>query len=217
MEELQTILDRSLAELDAKNQVRDQALLASRQLIRYCANTIRAVHREERTKALELLGAARQAADELKASLQGYPDLYHAGYTQDAMKEYAEASITYAIVHDQPLPGPEELGVETAAYLGGLGEAAGELRRRILDIMRHNKLEEGERLLDAMEDIYGVLVAVDFPSALTGGLRRITDMVRGVLERTRGDFTMAMRQSAMQQALLDFEARLKLRIEDQEA
>lgn len=207
--DLQRIAERLIGELSAKSRVRDQALLSSRQLVRCCADTIRAVHREEREKALELLASARQAAEELKAGLGEYPDLYHAGYTQDAMKEYVEASITYAIVYDEPIPDPESLGVEIAPYFGGLGEAAAEMRRHILDIIRHNRLGEGERLLAAMEDIYGVLVTVDFPRALTGGLRRITDMVRGVLERTRGDLTMSMRQAAMQQALRDFEERLK--------
>lgn len=207
-EDLQSIAERLIDDLGAKSKVRDQALLASRQLVRYCADTIRAVHREEREKALALLASARMSAGELKAELADYPDLYHAGYTQDAMKEYVEASVTFAIVYDEPLPDPETLGVEIAAYFGGLGEAASEMRRRILDIIRHNRLHEGERLLAAMEDIYGVLVTVDFPSAMTGGLRRITDMLRGVVERTRGDLTMSMRQAAMQQALLDFEKRL---------
>ena len=207
-EDLQSIAERLIDDLGAKSKVRDQALLASRQLVRYCADTIRAVHREEREKALALLASARMSAGELKAELADYPDLYHAGYTQDAMKEYVEASVTFAIFYDEPLPDPETLGVEIAAYFGGLGEAASEMRRRILDIIRHNRLHEGERLLAAMEDIYGVLVTVDFPSAMTGGLRRITDMLRGVVERTRGDLTMSMRQAAMQQALLDFEKRL---------
>jgi translin len=137
-----------------------------------------------------------------------YADLYHAGYTQDALKELAEANITYALITDQPLPDPDELGVEYAAYLNGLGEAAGELRRHVLDLIRHGELERGEEILSMMDDIYGVLVTIDFPNAITGGLRRTTDMVRGVLERTRGDLTMSLRQEKLQQALRDFEERV---------
>jgi translin len=210
LDHLHEISGRLIDILTAKSQVRDQALLRSRRLIRYCADTIRAVHREEEENALELLGSARAAAQELKEGVCDYPDLYYAGYTQDAMKEFVEASATYAIVYRQQLPTPEELGVEAAAYFCGLGEAASEMRRRVLDVIRRDRLEEGEYSLNAMEEIYGVLVTVDFPSALTGGLRRITDMVRGVLERTRGDLTMAIRQSAMQKALAEFEGRLQL-------
>lgn len=209
MDNLDRIAEQQLEKLTVKNRVRDEALLSSRKLIRYCADTIRAVHREEWDAARALLATAREAAEELRRTVADHPDIYYAGYTQDAMKEFAEACITYAIIRNEPLPEPEALGVETAAYLNGMGEAAGELRRRALDIMRHGRLEECERILTAMDDIYALLVTVDFPDALTGGLRRTTDMVRGVLERTRGDLTMAMRQEALRQALDDFEARLQ--------
>ena len=154
---------------------------------------------------------AREAAAELGSGLADFPDLYYAGYTQDAMKEYVEACITYAIIYEEPWPTPKALGVESAAYLQGMAEAVGELRRRILDIIRRGQLEEGERILAVMEEIYSVLVTVDFPNALTGGLRRLTDMVRGVLERTRGDLTMAIRQEALRRALEEFESRLDVR------
>jgi len=211
MECLSGIAERLLNDLAAKSKVRDDALLASRRLIRFCADAIRAVHREEEAKALSLLAAARDAAEGLKSELADFPDIYYAGYTQDAMKEYVEASLTYAIVYDKEWPDPESLGVEAAAYFKGMAEAAGEMRRRVLEIIRHGRLEEGERILNVMEEIYSVLVTVDFPSALTGGLRRLTDMVRGVLERTRGDLTMAVRQEALQQALQEFEDRLDSR------
>jgi translin len=154
-----------------------------------------------------LLAEARQIVDAIRADLAPYPDLYHAGYTQDALKEYAEASIVYALVGGEPLPEPEAIGVEYAAYLNGLGEAAGELRRRCLDIIRHDHSEEAERLLGAMDDIYSLLVTVDYPDAITGGLRRTTDLVRGVTERTRGDVTTSLRQQRLQEALKEYEVR----------
>ncbi len=208
MHNLDSIADKLLGDLAARNSARDEALLSSRKLIRCCADAIRAIHREEKDGASQLLATAREAAAEIRCKLAAYPDLYYAGYTQDAMKEYAEARITYAIICDQALPEPAELGVETAAYLNGMAEATGELRRRVLDIIRHGQLAECERILAAMEEIYGILVTVDFPDALTGNLRRNTDMVRGVLERTRGDLTMAMRQGVLQQALQSLENRL---------
>jgi translin len=205
MKNLDEIADRIRANFTAKNAARDAALERSRTLIRHCANAIRATHRDERALAQEHITAAREIVAAIRADLAAFPDLYHAGYTQDALKEFAEANITYALVGNEPLPAPEALGVEYAAYLNGLGEAAGELRRRCLDIMRHAHSDEAERLLEAMDDIYSLLVTVDYPDAITGGLRRTTDLVRGVTERTRGDITTSLRQYQLQEALKAFE------------
>jgi translin len=208
MKNLEDIGERIRTYLEHKNQARDEALRRSRLLIRHCSRAIRAVHRGERSVAQEHITEAKNLLEESKEMLSSYPDLYFAGYSREAMKEYAEASIVYALVGDEPLPAPEDLGVEYAAYLGGLGEAAGELRRRTLDILRQDNASEGERLLEAMEDIYGFLVTVDFPDAITGNLRRITDMVRGVTERTRGDLTTSIQQHELKDALRAVEVKL---------
>lgn len=201
MNHLDVIAERIRATLNAKNAARDGAVERSRTLIRHCSLSIRAAHRDERDEAQRQLQAARAIVDAIRADLVPYPDLYHAGYTQDALKEYAEASIVYALFAGAALPEPEALGVEYAAYLNGLGEAAGELRRRVLDIIRHDHADEAERLLEAMDDIYSLLVTMDYPDAITGGLRRTTDLVRGVTERTRGDLTISLRQARLQEAL----------------
>lgn len=208
MDALDEIGERVRQQLEDKSAARDRALQHSRTLIRHCATAIRAVHRDDRTQAEGELTQAKELRDRLRSDLQDYPDLYHAGYTQDALKEYTEARIVYALVGGESLPTPEALQVEVAAYLGGLGEAAGELRRRVLDILRHGELDEAERLLGAMDDIYGLLVTLDFPDALTGGLRRTTDMVRGVVERTRGDLTTSVQQRKLQAALKAVEQKL---------
>ena len=204
MDNLDTVADRIRANFTLKNAARDAALERSRALIRHCANAIRAVHRDERPLARDHINAAREIADLIRADLSAFPDLYYAGYTQDALKEFAEANIVFALVGNEPLPEPESIGVEYAAYLNGLGEAAGELRRRCLDIIRRAHDDEAERLLAAMDDIYSLLVTVDYPDAITGGLRRTTDMVRGVTERTRGDITTSLRQYQLQEALRRF-------------
>lgn len=208
MKNLDEIADHIRADFTAKNAARDQALERSRTLIRHCANAIRAVHRNEREAAREQIAQARAIVAAIRADLAPFPDLYFTGYTQDALKEFAEANIVYAITGDELLPAPDEIGVEHAAYLNGLGEAAGELRRRCLDIIRHDHSDEAERLLAAMDDIYALLVTVDYPDAITGGLRRTTDMVRGVTERTRGDLTTSLRQQRLQEALKKFEGKV---------
>jgi translin len=173
-----------------------------------CARTIRAIHREEWEHARQLMGEAKAAAAAMIEGVQPFPELYYAGYTQDALKEYVEANLTYALVRGEPLDGPEALNVEGNTWLNGLAEAATELRRRILDIIRDGYGEEVERLLDAMDEIYSVLVTFDFSDSITGGLRRRTDVLRSVLERTRGDVTSALRQAELEQALEALEAKL---------
>lgn len=201
MDDLNEIGEGIRAELDIRTRLRDQALLQARQLTRHAANTIRAVHRQETDLAHEHLDQARLLVESLKSSLAPHPDLYFAGYTQDAIKEYAEASITCALILNQPLPTPEVLGTEYATYLNGLAEAVGELRRRCLDILRQGYSQEASRLLDDMDDIYGLLVTLDYPDAVTNGLRRQTDVVRSLVERTRADLTIAIREHNLKQSL----------------
>ena len=217
MERLEAIGERILSYFERKNGARDAALQRSRTLIRHSATAIRAAHRQERELAREHLDQARAIIEGLRADLKSYPDLFHAGYTQDAFKEYAEASIVFALLVNDPLPDPDELGVEYAAYLGGLGEAVGELRRRSLDILRRAHSAEAERLLEAMDEIYGLLVTVDFPDAITGNLRRTTDLVRGLVERTRGDLTISLQQDSLRAALDSVEKKLGPRAGEGEA
>jgi translin len=208
LQELQTLTDRINQTFEAKSAIRNNTLTRSRELIRHCANSIRATQRGDDAEAQALLQTARETAAEMIADARQYPDVYYAGYTQDALKELAEAHITRAVILREPLPAPEALKVEYAAYLNGLAEAAGELRRFALDALRQGDVSLAERILGDMDNIYSALITVDFSDAITGGLRRNTDMVRGVLERTRGDVTTAVRQEAMRVALQQFEQRI---------
>lgn len=208
MNNLDQIGDEIRQHLETKNARRDQALQQSRTLIRYCSKAIRAAHREEFAEAEAQLSEARKLVSTLQTDLEPFPDLFHAGYTQSALKEYAEANITLQLISNEGLPGPEAIGVDYVPWLNGLAEAAGELRRRILDILRHDSLTEAERLLEIMDEIYGLLVTMDFPDALTNNLRRTTDMVRGVTERTRGDITTSFQQRELKRALESVEKKL---------
>lgn len=207
---LDAIFEDIRTQFEAKNAARDAAINQSRGLIQHCANAIRAVHRREWDAARARLDTAREAANAIRAVVADYADLYHSGYTQDALKEYVEAVTLYALARDEALPTPQSLGVEPSTYLNGLCEAASELRRQILDILRRGHSGDAERLLAAMDTIYGVLIGFDFHDAITGGLRRRVDALRAVLERTRGDVTSSVRQEALQAALADFERRIGL-------
>lgn len=191
---LETVIPRILEHFADKNAAREKVLAASRALIRMSANSIRAVHRGEFDEAERMLDEARMVRDDAVAALAGHGDIYYAGFLHDAQKEYAEARTTLALIQGGPMPTPEELGVEYPAYLNGIAEAVGEMRRNLLDRLRRGQFEGCEELLQAMDDIYSVLVTIDFPDAMTGGLRRTTDQTRGILEKTRGDLTMAILQ-----------------------
>lgn len=207
MDALPDIAERLRAEFAARSAARDAALTASRDLTRHCSECIRAAHRREWEAVDAKLGIITAAAEALKSGVAAYPELYHSGYVQDALKESVEANATVAILRGGDLPDPAALGVEPSTYLHGLAEAATELRRTILDLLRlsDEHAAEAERLLAAMDAIYDQLVTFDFPDAITRDLRRQTDIVRGVLERTRGDLTTTLRQLRLQDALRRFE------------
>ncbi len=209
MDNLDSILQAIDGRLSEKNGVREAALGESRRLVQASSKVIRAVHRHEWDEARGLLAEAGSIVAAMNEKTLALAEIYWAGYVQDAQKEFAEANLTLALVRQEPLPTPEALGVEDAAYLNGLAEAASELRRYVLDLVRHGHLSEADQLLEAMEEVYSRLITVDYPHAITDNLRRTTDMLRGVLERTRGDVTMAMKQQELQEALRGLERRLQ--------
>ncbi len=159
------------------------------------------MHQLRPDEALRLADEAGAALREAQEALAPFPSLVGSGPLHDAAKEYAEARLTAAMVADDPLPSPEALDVPAAAWLNGLAEAASELRRHLLDRLRQGELARSETLLATMDDAYGLLVTMDYPDAVSGGLRRTTDALRAVLERTRGDLTTTLLQSRLQAAL----------------
>lgn len=197
----ENLADQIRESFERKNKIRDEALSQSRNLIRHAARTIRAIHRDDTDLAREHLNEAGQLAANLRQGLAEDPDLYFSGYAQDALKEYCEAHLTLAIITNQPWPSPDDLQVEYATYLNGMSEVVGELRRRIMDIMREGHSQEVQRLLDVMDDIYAQLVTMDFPDALTYGLRRRTDIARSIIERTQADVTVSFRQQQLEQRI----------------
>jgi translin len=201
---LESIADQIRLNFSAKDAAREKTLPLCRETIRHCSNAIRSVHRRKFDWAAELLQSAHNLLNEIEHIVTEHDELGNTGFVRDAQKEFTEGSVTLALVTGKQFPEPPELDVEPAAYLNGLGEAAGELRRYLLDSIRRDDLSRGEELLSAMDDIYGILVTMDFPDAITGGLRRTTDMVRGVLERTRSDMTLAIRQKELASKLGEF-------------
>lgn len=200
-DELVSLIEPVREELDAAHRAREEGLAACRRTIRACGQAIRAVHREQPDQVAAFTAEARDALRQAQAAVGPHPAVAFAGFLHDAEKEYAEAVLTACLVGGGPLPACREVGVQPAAWLCGLCEAASELRRHLLDRMRDGDLEQAERLLRAMEDVYDLLVTIDYPDALTGGLRRSTDALRAVLERSRADLTTTLIQARLQATL----------------
>lgn len=201
MEKLESIADQIRNSFETQTAAREKALNRARELTRACALAIRAVHRDEHDVMQEHLDAARDLARALRSELVDYPALYYAGYTQDSLKEFAEASITCALIRHLPLPTPAELDLPPHTYLNGLAESVGEMRRRCLDMLRQDNSAEAERLLRIMDDIFSILVTMDYPDAITNGLRRQTDIIRAIIERTRGDVTFSLRGEKLEHSI----------------
>jgi translin len=186
---------------DEKMRAREVALPSARRAIRSSANAIRAIHRGELDEADRLMDEARKALDEGESAVADHPDVRFAGFLHDAEKEYAESRLTEAVVTGRDLPGPDELGVTLAAYLNGMAETVGEARRSVLDLLRRGEEARAEALLRSMDDLYDLLVTMDYPDAITGHLRRSTDVARGIIEKTRGDLSVSLVQRDLRNAL----------------
>ena len=193
--------DDARAILDARFAAREKGITGSRMVIRSSANGIRALHRGEWEKATGLISEAGTILADITAALADHPDILHAGFISDAAKEYAEARITEALFRGQPVPGFVELGIDPVPFLHGLGEAVGELRRRLLDLLRAGDIEQAQTTLDAMDQIVDLLAEMDYPDGMTNGLRRTTDVSRALVERSRSDLTATVVQERLRQDL----------------
>ena len=199
------IVANCIEHLSERHRAREQALSVSREVIRLSANAIRAVHRDQFEDAQGLIDQAAQRLGDTGSIKRDNPEIYYAGFLSDARKEFAEANITLAVISRSDIPHPDAIDVDPPAYLNGMAEVIGEVRRYILDALRRDSPEHCEEFMEVMDEIYGLLVTIDFPEAVTGGLRRSTDAMRGVLERTRGDLTISLQQRRLERRLAGLE------------
>jgi translin len=207
--DLEVIAARIRESFSAQDAAREKAIPLCREVIRFASVTIRSIHRHEFDEARQTLTKAGRLLKEAEHHLTTCIELENTRFVLDAQKEYAEAHATLSLATGRPLPSPEDIGVEYSAYLNGLAEAASELRRYLLDGLRGGDFHRGEELLSAMDDIYSILVTMDFPDSITGGLRRTTDMLRGVMEKTRSDLTLSVQQNRLEGKIEEFNKRLK--------
>lgn len=207
---LENISDKIRVALSVKDSEREKCLKSCREIIRLSSTSIRAIHRHEKEQAAQLISSAAELVLKTQNDLEKkHPDLLNANYIHDSFKEYAEASITYAIICDRTVPDPDKLRIPYPAYLNGLAESVGELRRFVLDSLRSNVFHVAEELLSIMDHIYTILVTMDFPDAITYGLRRNTDSVRGIIEKTRGDLTLLIQNNQLQKKISLLEKKIR--------
>jgi translin len=210
-----TILDRlddyaaaARERLERIHQDRETAYATSRKVVQSASATIKQVHRGEFDHARASLEETARLTAEMLDAVAASPEVGYGGFVADAAREYAEAAIVLALIAGHDLPGPQDLDLEPVFWLNGLADAAGELRRHVLDLIRRAEVDAAEDFLRAMDEIYQTVMSFDYPSGVTYGLRGRSDAVRGMVERTRGDLTNALRQARLEQRMKDLEARL---------
>ncbi|HET8686041.1 MAG TPA: haloacid dehalogenase [Methanosarcina sp.] len=206
---LEEISARIRKNFEAKDSIREEGLKVSREVVRECRTASFALHGQDFEKADKSIKTAGKALEKLEALFEGHADIYHAGFVEHAQQEYSEVSVLSSLLKEgDKFPSPEELKVEYAAYLNGLGDVVGELRRHVLDLIREESFEKAEVFLGIMENIHAVLMDFDYPDAITRGLRRKTDVSRSVIEKTRGDVVNAIGQKKLETAMRNLESRL---------
>ena len=209
MRGMKEICDHIRVRFDEMDRAREHSLGISRRIIRNSGDAIKAIHREEWDRADELVRETGDLVKQVNDLLSDKPDIYYSGYVGNAQTEYAEVSVLSAVLRDTTIPTPHELGIDDAAYLNGIGDVVGELRRHILDLIRKGRPAEGEKYLDVMDEFYTEMMSIDYPDAITHGLRKKTDVARSLIERTRGDLTNALQVKDLKNAMEQFEKRIK--------
>jgi translin len=205
---LEEIVEGLREHFDVLDRAREEAYVLSRQVVRASSVAIKHTHRQELEQAREQLAEARSLTHRMLAALAEAPELRYGGFVHDSEKEYCEAAMTFAALTGQPLPTVEELGVYGPAWINGLSEVVGELRRHVLDLIRMDRAEEAEQHLAAMESIYQTILSFDYPNAISQGLRGRSDAARGLVERTRGDLTNALRGCKLERRMKELEEKL---------
>ncbi len=208
---LKGISARIRENFEVKDSVREEGLKISREIVRECRTASFALHGQDFKKADSSIKAAGKALERLEIIFKGHADIYHAGFVEHAQQEYSEVSVLSSLLKEggeERIPSPDELRVEYAAYLNGLGDVVGELRRHVLDLIRKESFERAEVFLGIMENIHAMLMDFDYPDAITRGLRRKTDVSRALIEKTRGDVVNAIGQKKLEVAIRNLETRL---------
>lgn len=200
--------DEAREQLESIHRDRESAYTTSREIVQAASATIKAVHRGEFDEAGGQVARTRELYERMMAAVHASPEIGYSGFVGDAAREYAEAAQVLALIVDDDLPGPADIGVDSADWLNGLGDTVGELRRHVLDLIRRDEVDEAEKYLEMMDEIYQTIMSFDYPESVTKGLRRRSDQARGAVERTRGDLTNALRQSRLEKRMRQLEEAL---------
>ena len=188
MKNLDAAIETIESELDEKDHVREIALKSSRAIVRLSGSALKDLHRGGPVG--EKLSELKDEVSRLSSLLGDHPDLVRAGYVESAFQEYAEVGMVLSLLEKDDVPLPEDLGIGSVPYLLALGDTIGELRRFALEELRRGNIDQANRFLDRMEDIYHALVRFDYPDAIAA-VKHKQDVARSLLEKTRGDVAVA--------------------------
>ena len=182
---------------DKLNDIREQSLAISREIVRECSKSIRNIHRNDVSNAKEHIKNAQNKIEKLKNICSEISEISYAGYVLDAEREFVEAVLFYTFEVNGYIEPYKKFNVHPSSYIQGIGDTIGEWRRKALDHLRNLDIKKAETYLEIMEEGIGILNELDYPDALTGGLRRYADNARSIIERTRSDITNAFINEAL--------------------
>jgi translin len=205
MKNLEEIAERIESRLEEKDQVREVAIKSARAINRLSGSIVHLIHKGEDVRPM--MNEALDETHRLRSLLEDYPEIWESGLVEGALQELAEAAILLALVHDDELPDPDDMGITGNAYLLGMADAIGELRRFALEKLREGEVDEAKIYLEIMEEIFLVIMRFDFPDALIP-IRRKQDVARSLLEKTRGDVAVAVNSARLQMRMDELSRKL---------
>ena len=190
MNNLEDIISKIQVYIDDKDSIRETSLKYARTVIIHCRKAIQLIHQHKMQQAEELIKKASATLAELYDVTKDHADLSKAGYVENAAQEFVEAQCFYNILHHEALPDPDAIQTTYTAYLMGLCDVVGELRRKALDMVLAGEQKDAQQYLVIMEDIYAAILRFDYPSSLIP-IKRKQDIARNLIEKTRGELAVA--------------------------
>lgn len=188
----QTLSEKIERRLVSLNEIRDDLMRLSRDVLKYSGRSIESFHRKQIDQTEQNLEKAENNLIELTKILETEPSFYQLGLVNVALQEYTEAKLLLDIVEKGKFSTVEELKVTEQTYLLGIADLIGELRRYTLEKLLEGEIVKAKSVYNIMKEIYGTFMQIDYGKNLVSDFRRKKDIARVLIERTLSDLLGAI-------------------------